>query len=89
MNKIFWANLALSLLIISMFLLQFTPELEPFKYWICFIITVVSTVIIIINTLRLTTKLSNSNKEILRANKRIEELEAEKIVEEVVAEAVK
>lgn len=88
MNKIFWANLSLSLLIIAMFLLQFTPQLEPFKYWICFVITVVSTLIIIINTFRLITKLSKSNKTVLKANKRIKELEAEKLVEEVEVEIV-
>ncbi|MCK9163345.1 MAG: hypothetical protein WCR29_04145 [Bacteroidales bacterium] len=88
MNKIFWANLALSLLIIAMFLLQFTPQLEPFKYWICFIITVVSTIIIIMNTLRLVSNLSKSNKEILKANKRIKELEKEKTIEEVAEEVV-
>ena len=71
-----------------MFLLQFTPQLEPFKYWICFVITVVSTLIIIINTFRLITKLSKSNKTVLKANKRIKELEAEKLVEEVEVEIV-
>ncbi|MDD2488729.1 MAG: hypothetical protein WC108_06730 [Bacteroidales bacterium] len=78
MNKTFWLNLSLSLLIISMFLLQYTPELQAFKYWICFVIVVVSAFSIVINTFNLASKLSKSNKEILKANKRIQALEAEK-----------
>ena len=71
MNKTFWINFLLSLLIIAMFLLQFTPELEPFKYWICFVVVVMSTIVIIVNTFNLSTKFSKANKEILKANKRI------------------
>ncbi|MDD2192159.1 MAG: hypothetical protein PHO12_06430 [Bacteroidales bacterium] len=78
MNKTFWINFLLSLLIIAMFLLQFTPELEPFKYWICFVVVVMSTIVIIVNTFNLSTKFSKANKEILKANKRIAELETER-----------
>lgn len=78
MNKTFWINFLLSLLIIAMFLLQFTPELEPFKYWICFVVVVMSTIVIIVNTFNLATKFSKANKEILKANKRIAELETER-----------
>ena len=78
MNKTFWLNLSLSLLIISRFLLRYTPQLQAFKYWICFVIVVVSAFSIVINTFNLASKLSKSNKEILKANKRIQALEAEK-----------
>lgn len=77
MNKTFWINFLLSLLIIAMFLLQFTPELEPFKYWICFVVVVISAAVIISNTFTLVSKYSKLNKEILKANKRIAELEVQ------------
>ena len=75
MNKTFWVNLSLSLLIIAMFLLQFTPELEPFKYWICFVVVVMAAAVIVSNIFSLASKFSQANKEILKANKRIAELE--------------
>ena len=75
MNKTFWVNLSLSLLIIAMFLLQFTPELEPFKYWICFVVVVMAAAVIVSTTFSLASKFSQANKEILKANKRIAELE--------------
>lgn len=75
MNKTFWLNLAMSLLIIGMFLLQYSPELEEFKYWICFIIVIGAVCCIVYNTFAIASKLSKSNKEIIKANKRISELE--------------
>lgn len=75
MNKTFWLNLAMSLLIIAMFLLQYSPELEKFKYWICFVIVVAAVCCIIYNTFLIASKLSKSNKEIIKANTRIAELE--------------
>ena len=80
MNKTFWINFLLSLLIIAMFLLQFTPELEPFKYWICFVV-VMSTIVIIVNTFNLATKFSESkqgnleSKENCRTKERTEKKE--------------
>ena len=75
MNKTFWLNLAMSLLIIGMFLLQYSPELEEFKYWICFVIVVGAVCCIVYNTFVIGSKLSKANKEIIKANKRIANLE--------------
>ena len=71
MNKTFWVNLSLSLLIIAMFLLQFTPELEPFKYWICFVVVVMAAAVIVSNTFSLASKFLQANKENLKEKKRI------------------
>lgn len=75
MNKTFWLNLAMSLLIIGMFLLQYSPELEEFKYWICFVIVVGAVCCIVYNTFVIASKLSKANKEIIKANKQIADLE--------------
>lgn len=72
MNKTFWLNLAMSLLIIGMFLLQYSPELEEFKYWICFVIVVGAVCCIVYNTFVIGSKLSKANKQIANLEKTIE-----------------
>jgi cell division protein FtsL len=75
-KKVLWNSLS-SLLIVAMFLLQYSPELEKFKYWICFAIVVVACAIIIYNSFALNYKLTQANKQITRSNKRITELESQ------------
>lgn len=75
-KKVLW-NLVSSVLIIAMFLLQYSPQLEKFKYWICFVIVVASCGIIVYNTFAISYKFSQANKQIVRSSKRIAELEGQ------------
>ncbi|MDD2530494.1 MAG: hypothetical protein PHN41_04625 [Bacteroidales bacterium] len=75
-KKVLW-NIVSSVLIIAMFLLQYSPELEEFKYWICFAIVVAAAIIIVYNTVAISLKFSQANKQIVRSNKRIAELESQ------------
>ena len=72
MNKTFWLNLAMSLLVVGMFLLQYSPELEEFKYWICFVIVVGAVCCIVYNTFVIASKLSKANKQIANLEKTVE-----------------
>jgi hypothetical protein len=62
-KKVLW-NIVSSVLIIAMFLLQYSPQLEKFKYWICFVIVVASCGIIVYNTFAISYKFSQANKRI-------------------------
>lgn len=77
MNKKALWNLAFSVLIIAMFLLQYSPQLEEFKYWICFVIVIAACGMIVYNTFAISYKLSQANKQIERSSKRIAELEGQ------------
>lgn len=55
-------NLIASLLILAMFLLQFSPQFEVFKYWICFVVTLGATISIVYNTYMLGSKLIKIEK---------------------------
>ncbi len=78
MNKKALWNLAFSVLIIAMFLLQYSPQLElNYKYWICFVIAIAACGMIVYNTFAISYKLSQANKQIERSSKRIAELEGQ------------
>ncbi|MDR0970881.1 MAG: hypothetical protein LBM25_00645 [Bacteroidales bacterium] len=74
MQKSIWQTLLMSLLIIAMFILQHSSELEIYKYWICFVVVIFALCVITLNAFKDNKTIHKANKQLLEKEKTIEEL---------------